>query len=382
MNKFFLFLILLSITFIHEGNLFSQAKKEIKISKRVYFASNIYSLDSLNQKVLDTICKIPNIIEIIVSGYCDSIGNKESNLLLSKRRASFVKSILDACMDSNLIQTSWDGEERLIDQGRDSLSLARNRRVDIFIRFLSGNSKMIQVFTKSRNLYSDSQIVSIKGKILSDDNQLLLANVSIYNQQGKLVKRSPSNIKGEYNLNLKVQNPNDYLVLITHDSFFLNSEKLSDYLRNEERPTLKKIILKRIKSGQNFIFKNINFVGDTSQLIPSSLPLLENLYDVLSKNKNIRIQIEGHVNFPLNMREHMDKPVHTTKYHPPGCTQRQFNQWLSDERAETIKRYLVNKGINPERIKTLGFGSSQMLFPNPINEEQNELNRRVEIRIL
>ncbi len=132
--------------------------------------------------------------------------------------------------------------------------MARNRRVELFVRFQPGNNGIVQIINKPRNLFSDSQIVSIKGKVFSDDNQFILANVSIYNQQGKLIKMSSCNTKGEYNLNLKVQNPKDYLVLITHDSFFLNSEKLSDYLRKEERPTLRKIILKRIQSGQSFIF--------------------------------------------------------------------------------------------------------------------------------
>jgi outer membrane protein OmpA-like peptidoglycan-associated protein/Mg-chelatase subunit ChlD len=55
---------------------------------------------------------------------------------------------------------------------------------------------------------------------------------------------------------------------------------------------------------------------------------------------------------------------------------------LSLRRAEEIKEAIVKQGINPERIKTLGFGKMQPVWNPEKNESQARENRRVEIVIL
>jgi OmpA-OmpF porin, OOP family len=54
---------------------------------------------------------------------------------------------------------------------------------------------------------------------------------------------------------------------------------------------------------------------------------------------------------------------------------------LSQERAEAVKKYLVEKGIESNRISCTGAGNSQMKYRKPMTEMQNEENRRVEIII-
>jgi outer membrane protein OmpA-like peptidoglycan-associated protein len=47
-----------------------------------------------------------------------------------------------------------------------------------------------------------------------------------------------------------------------------------------------------------------------------------------------------------------------------------------------VKKYLTDKGIQEDRIKTFGFGCARMLFPEMRNEEEQRQNRRVEIVVL
>ena len=47
----------------------------------------------------------------------------------------------------------------------------------------------------------------------------------------------------------------------------------------------------------------------------------------------------------------------------------------------TVKSFLIQKGIDSERITTQGFNCTQMLFPATGTEEQQSLNRRVEILV-
>jgi outer membrane protein OmpA-like peptidoglycan-associated protein len=58
-----------------------------------------------------------------------------------------------------------------------------------------------------------------------------------------------------------------------------------------------------------------------------------------------------------------------------------FNESLSRSRAKIVKRYLVKKGIEPERIETIGMGESDPLVPNE-TPEGRAVNRRVEIELV
>jgi OOP family OmpA-OmpF porin len=53
---------------------------------------------------------------------------------------------------------------------------------------------------------------------------------------------------------------------------------------------------------------------------------------------------------------------------------------LSNDRAETVKNYLIKKGVDPSRLTSQGFGPNK-----PLNEGKTEqeriLNRRVELKL-
>jgi outer membrane protein OmpA-like peptidoglycan-associated protein len=57
----------------------------------------------------------------------------------------------------------------------------------------------------------------------------------------------------------------------------------------------------------------------------------------------------------------------------------EYNKQLSLRRAETVKRFLVEKGINPARLNTIGYGSDKLLAPDHPDDPSN---RRVEIRAI
>jgi outer membrane protein OmpA-like peptidoglycan-associated protein len=57
----------------------------------------------------------------------------------------------------------------------------------------------------------------------------------------------------------------------------------------------------------------------------------------------------------------------------------EYNKQLSLRRAETVKRFLVEKGIDPARLDTVGYGSDKLLSPDHPDDPSN---RRVEIRAI
>lgn len=102
---------------------------------------------------------------------------------------------------------------------------------------------------------------------------------------------------------------------------------------------------------------NIFFDFDKYDLKPESFLELNRIVKILDENPDVRIHIEGHTD-----------SIGTDEY----------NLQLSRKRAESVRNYLVSKGISTDRIAIFGFGSTMPIATNA-TEEGRALNRRVEI---
>jgi outer membrane protein OmpA-like peptidoglycan-associated protein len=59
----------------------------------------------------------------------------------------------------------------------------------------------------------------------------------------------------------------------------------------------------------------------------------------------------------------------------------EYNKGLSNRRAASVVNWLLKKGIDRKRLKSVGYGESQPLFDNE-TEEGRANNRRVEFHII
>lgn len=104
----------------------------------------------------------------------------------------------------------------------------------------------------------------------------------------------------------------------------------------------------------------ILFDTGESTLRPAATAALEQLAALIREHAELPVEIEGHTD-----------SVGTAT----------FNERLSLNRAESVKRWLLSKGQVPEsRMSTRGFGSTKPIAPND-SPEGRQLNRRVEIRL-
>ena len=133
----------------------------------------------------------------------------------------------------------------------------------------------------------------------------------------------------------------------------------------KHKKTIKKNLLwyeKNLKSGDKIRLNKILFVGGEARFRPVSYSDLNRLYFVLKENPLLQIEIQGHVN-------------------SPGKRNSKKNQDLSEARANAVSNYLIKKGIKSDRLTSVGFGNTEMIYPNTTLEYEMQFNRRVEILV-
>ncbi len=102
------------------------------------------------------------------------------------------------------------------------------------------------------------------------------------------------------------------------------------------------------------------FAVNSSSLLAGSYDELNRVANVLKQYPETNIQIAGHTD---------------------STGAEDYNQRLSERRAESVKNALVGMGVNPSRITTVGYGESKPIASNN-TEAGRQQNRRVEIRII
>lgn len=121
------------------------------------------------------------------------------------------------------------------------------------------------------------------------------------------------------------------------------------------------------REGSNIILQRLNFLPGRHVLRESSLPILEELLQVMNDNPTLAIEIQGHICCGQN-GDGVDIDLGTLD--------------LSVQRAKAVFEYLIENGIARNRLAYKGFGSAQKLYPEETNETERNANRRVEIRII
>jgi outer membrane protein OmpA-like peptidoglycan-associated protein len=104
------------------------------------------------------------------------------------------------------------------------------------------------------------------------------------------------------------------------------------------------------------ITQQIQFEFNRAVIRPVSFKILDEVVDVLKQNPKITLEVQGHT-------DNIGGAV--------------YNQGLSQKRAESVKTYLVQHGIDSSRLTSKGYGLTRPLLPNT-SEANRALNRRVQ----
>jgi len=113
-------------------------------------------------------------------------------------------------------------------------------------------------------------------------------------------------------------------------------------------------------SNDRLVLIGVNFAFDKSDLLPESYPVLDKSVKLLNDKPEISVEIEGYTDY-----------IGTDAY----------NQTLSVQRAQTVRTYLISKGINENRLTTIGYGKTNPVADNT-TDDGRAMNRRIVFRII
>jgi outer membrane protein OmpA-like peptidoglycan-associated protein len=142
---------------------------------------------------------------------------------------------------------------------------------------------------------------------------------------------------------------------------FMSAEEEIDLTEETAYKEIRKdLYLMPLAVGQLVRLNHIYFEQSKHELLETSFEELNRVAALMKENSTMEIQLEGHTD---NVGDFM------------------LNVELSRNRVSAVKNYLVDKGIEENRIQVKGYGSTRPVASNS-NEKSRQQNRRVEFLIL
>lgn len=230
--------------------------------------------------------------------------------------------------------------------------------------------------TSSLNSLGGSDIVRVKLLEKEKPNPVVMVSGNVYNKKtGKPLSASliyetlpdgaeaGNAVSSATDGSFKIVLPYDknYSIRATADKFFAVSENLNlDSLVSAGYKEIHKdLYLVPIEIGQVVRLNNVFFDFDKWDLRPESYVELDRVVKLLAENPAIEIEMSAHTD-------------------SKGADD--YNFRLSDNRAKSVREYIVSKGINAARIVSQGYGETKPVATND-TDDGRQLNRRVEFKI-
>ena len=136
--------------------------------------------------------------------------------------------------------------------------------------------------------------------------------------------------------------------------------ELPEEIRSDSANYLSNVDVVELAPGDAVVLQNIQFEFNSSALTEDSESGIEILTAFLKRNPELKVELAGHTDDVGNAN---------------------YNLKLSSERAEVVRKALVDNGIEATRLTAKGYGATKPLAPND-SDEHRALNRRTEMIII
>lgn len=232
-----------------------------------------------------------------------------------------------------------------------------------------GNENIFQFFTKTSPEVQPQDTletiiatnIKIQGKITSGSHFIPNTKIVFTDSYGDTLSTAISDHNGLFDIELPPVQGLRYTA--EKPGYYLENGSLE--IQNIPDQNTVEIRLRELKKDAVFVLENIYYAFDKSEILPESTDELNNLYQVLIANPEINIELAAHTD---------------------SRGDDQYNLNLSIKRAKAVADFLVNAGIDSQRITSKGMGETKLVnhCKNGVSctDEEHQVNRRTEVKIL
>lgn len=204
-------------------------------------------------------------------------------------------------------------------------------------------------------------ILMLTGQVIDKlTNEILYTTVKYSNLNDVVFKGEANTDASNGFFKFTLPKDQNYVISADLSGYYSVSDTINTFNLNEYNEIKKDIFMLPVSKGQTIVLNNIFFDFNKAELKKESNFELKKLLDLLKKNPIMEIEVSGHTD---------------------DVGSKAFNKELSQKRADAVKKYLVENGIEATRIQSLGYGDEKPLIDN-INTKEKSKNRRVEFTIL
>jgi len=205
------------------------------------------------------------------------------------------------------------------------------------------------------------QPVTINVAVMGDGSPID-ATISMKSQNDNSIAGKSREGEGKYKFTVTTPESKTYRLSVEASGYvFQNLDIRVPASTSEPQEITRNVQLRKLRTGTRSVLRNIYFDFNKASFKKESYDELNKLETMMASNAGMEIEISGHTD---------------------NIGSKAYNKKLSQLRANAVKEYLVNKGIDARRVKAVGYGEEKPLASNDDEKEGRELNRRVEFKVL
>jgi outer membrane protein OmpA-like peptidoglycan-associated protein len=212
--------------------------------------------------------------------------------------------------------------------------------------------------------------VTTKERVAGQPDKILeRARVVLYDGNKKQTGGDMSNSNGRVRFTLET-NAN-FTIIASKNGYFSKSIPYTTIGKTPDPATLIQeitnitldttIVLDQLVLDKSIVLDNIYYDLNKNDIRPDAAIELDKLITILKDNPTIRIELSSHTD---------------------SRSSDQYNLELSQKRAQSAVDYMVSKGIETTRLVAKGYGEQQLINPNAQTEEEHQVNRRTEFKVI
>lgn len=218
---------------------------------------------------------------------------------------------------------------------------------EVKVLYQQGKAACEKVFVKGRVL-NKKTLEPIQGEVIFEN----IKDGSVY---GKIKTSGP---EAEYELILPLGER--FAFYADAENYLSENQNMSTVNKTLNEVIEKDLYVVPLEVGQSIRLNNIFFDTGKATLRDESSHELDRILPYFEKFPNLRIEISGHTD---------------------SVGSNEANQKLSEDRAESVRKYLIQQGVRIDLIEAEGYGETTPVATNDTDEGRQQ-NRRVEFLVL